>query len=68
MAPNANKDPIGDLIDKLRSFFGIGNHGKNQDCVAEQDAFQHLVFCIRHTVFFLSAAVFLFFENRDDFL
>ena len=28
MTPNANKDPIGDLIDKLRSFLGFGNHPK----------------------------------------
>ena len=29
MTPNANKDPIGDLIDKLRSFLGFGNRQKN---------------------------------------
>ncbi|MCF8079214.1 MAG: ATP-dependent zinc metalloprotease FtsH [Desulfobacterales bacterium] len=30
MAPSANKDPLGDLMDKLRLFFGLGSRPKNK--------------------------------------
>lgn len=30
MASSGNKDPIGNLMDKLRSFFGSGDHLKNK--------------------------------------
>ncbi len=34
MASNGNKDPIGNLMDKLRSLFGSSDHLKNKTALA----------------------------------
>jgi len=51
MAPNANKDPIGDLIDKLRSFFGFGDRPKNQSSLPAKKRFNIWYFVIAMILF-----------------
>ena len=51
MALNANKDPIGDLIDKLRSFFGFGDRPKNQSALPAKKRFSIWYFVIAMILF-----------------
>ena len=52
MAPNANKDPIGDLIDKLRSFFGFGDRPKNQSAIPAKKRFSIWYFVLAMILFY----------------
>jgi hypothetical protein len=63
MASNGNKDPIANLTEKLRGLFGFGDHPKNNEHDAAQEAFQHLVFLFGRCFFFLSAAVIRFLQK-----
>ncbi|MGD8369839.1 MAG: ATP-dependent zinc metalloprotease FtsH, partial [Desulfobacterales bacterium] len=51
MAPSADKDPIGDLIDKLRSFFGFGKRPKNRAALPEKRRFSIWYFVIAMILF-----------------
>ena len=51
MALNDKKDPIGDLIDKVRSFFGFGNHPKKQTALPGKTRFSIWYFVIAMILF-----------------
>ena len=52
MAPNANKDPIDNLIDKLRSFFGFGDRPKNQSSLPARKHFSIWYFVLAMILFY----------------
>ena len=51
MASNENKDPIGDLLDKLRSFFGFNDQRKNKVAVPGKTRFSIWYFVIAMLLF-----------------
>ena len=51
MALNENKGPIGDLVDKLRSFFGLSNHPNNPAALPGKTRFSIWYFVIAMIVF-----------------
>ena len=64
MAPNANKDPIGDLIGKLRSFFGFGDRPKNQSALPAKKRFSIWYFVFAMLLF--SYLQPLFFSSKKE--
>jgi cell division protease FtsH len=64
MAPNASKDPIGDLIDKLRSFFGIGSHGKNKTALPNKRRFN--IWYLVLAILFFSYLQPFFFSSKTE--
>ena len=51
MAPNGNKDPIGNLMDKLRSHFGLGNQSKDKNGLPPKTRFSIWYFVIAMVLF-----------------
>ena len=66
MAPNANKDPIGTLIDKLRAFLGFGDHPKNNNTLPPKRRFNIWYLMMAVLFFSYAAAVLVFFKSGDD--
>ena len=56
MANKGNKDPIGNLMDKLRSFFGFGDHPDNKVALPPKKRFS--------VWFFVLAMLFIFYLPR----
>ncbi len=52
MAPNKNKGPIDDLLDKLRSFLGLGNHPNNPAALPGKTRFNIWYFVAAMIVFY----------------
>jgi hypothetical protein len=46
MAPNENKDPIGNLMDKLRSHFGFSDHPKDKSGLPPKTRFSLWYFIV----------------------
>jgi hypothetical protein len=59
MAYNENKDSTGNLMDKLRSFLGVGDQ-KNKSALAPRKRL--------NIWYFLFAMLFFYRESGDDFL
>jgi cell division protease FtsH len=57
MASNGNKDPIGNLTDKLRALFGTSQHSKNKHAVPPKT---------RYNIWYFLLAI-LFFSNLQHF-
>jgi hypothetical protein len=53
MAPNENKDPIGNLMDKLRSHFGFGDRSKDKGGLPPKTRFSIWYFVVHHDFFFI---------------
>jgi len=51
MAPNENKDPIGNLLDKLRSHFGFGDHSKDKSGLPPKTRFSLWYFIVAMLLF-----------------
>jgi cell division protease FtsH len=51
MASNENKNPLSDLGDKLRSFFGVGNHPKKQTALPGKTRFNIWYFVLAMLLF-----------------
>jgi cell division protease FtsH len=66
--PMQTKIPIGDLIDKLRSFFGFGDRPKNQSALPAKKRFSIWYFVIAMILFSYLQPIRFFFKDRDDFL
>jgi cell division protease FtsH len=59
MAPNENKDPIGNLLDKLRSHFGFGDHSKDKSGLPPKTRFSLWYFIVAMILFsYLQQAIF----------
>jgi hypothetical protein len=66
MAPNENKDPIGNLMDKLRSHFGFGDRSKDKGGLPPKTRFSLWYFVVAMTFFFVSAAIRFFREGGNN--
>jgi len=68
MPSSGKKEPIEDLKEKLRSFFGPRDPQKKKDALPPQDSFQHLVFPDRLPSIYLPATILSFSKSGDDSL
>ena len=59
MVPKENKDPIGNLMDKLRSHFGFGDHSKDKNGLPPKTRFSLWYFIIA-VIFFSYLQQFIF--------
>jgi cell division protease FtsH len=51
MAPNENKNPLGNLLDKLRSHFGFGDHSKDKSGLPPKTRFSLWYFIVAMILF-----------------